>query len=46
MVGLNNTINRIRGFPKIGDPNIVPYNSRALIIRSPKSGTGIFGKLH
>ena len=33
-------------FPKIGDPNILPYlNSRILIRRSPKTGTPNFRKL-
>ena len=27
------------GFPKIGDPNLVPLNTRILMIRTPKQGT-------
>ena len=32
-------------FPKIGDPNLVPYNSRILIIRTPKIRYPHFRKL-
>ena len=30
-------------FPKIGDPNIIPKNSRSLIVRTPKIRYPYFG---
>ena len=35
----------MQGFPKIGDPNLVPPNSRILIIRTPRKGTPFFRKV-
>ena len=34
------------GFPKIGAPNMVPLNSRILIIRTPNKVPLIFGNSH
>ena len=45
-LGRRNDLGRtaIWEFPKIGDPNIVPLNSRILTIRTPKQGTPLISK--